>query len=252
MRAAATRNVTRRTPAKRGSVTTTTPGSAGQALFGAVLVTVLVYFVPMLEVLAWPLMLISTFVHEVGHGLTAMLCGGHFERLLIWPDASGVAEYRGTLGRAARSAIAAGGLLGPPLAAAALFAAAQSAQHARRALAVAAVAIGLIAALWVDGAFGILFCAVLALACLGCAGRGGVWAQFAAVFLAIQLALSVFSRSDYLFAREAMTGSGPMPSDTQQIAAALLLPYFVWGALIALLSVVLLAWGLRRFMRSIG
>lgn len=74
-------------------------------------------------------------------------------------------------------------------------------------------------------------------------------AQFAAVFIAIQLSLSVFSRSDYLFTATAHTAQGPAPSDVAQLAQALFLPYWFWGGLMALLSIAVLGVGCWAFLR---
>lgn len=62
------------------------------------------------------------------------------------------------------------------------------------------------------------------------------FASISCAFLALELSLAAFARSDYLFTSEARTAHGGMPSDTAQIAAALWLPYWFWGALIAALS----------------
>ena len=84
--------------------------------------------------------------------------------------------------------------------------------------------------------------------CLGIALRAPAWvSQVAVVFIAVQLALSVFSRGDYLFTQWAETGSGRMPSDVQQMSEALFLPYWFWGAACGLISVVVLLVGLRVF-----
>ncbi len=84
--------------------------------------------------------------------------------------------------------------------------------------------------------FGVVYVLVLSalLAALVRFGSARI-ARFGLVFLAIQLSLSVFSRSDYLFTCEARTGVGNMPGDASQIAEALLLPYWVWGGLLSLL-----------------
>lgn len=224
---------------------------ASRALLLATAVTFVVYFVPVLDVLAWPLLLVSTFVHELGHGLTALALGGQFRALSIWPDASGVAAYSGRFGSWQQALIAAGGLLGPPLGAALLFAAGRTAKGARLALLVSAAVALLVCAAFVRNAFGALFVAGLALA-LGIVGlRGSVrLSQFVTVFLAIQLSLSVFARADYLFMDRAITGSGTVVSDTAQISAALGLPYWFWGALIASASVLIVWLGLRAYVKA--
>ena len=45
----------------------------------------------LLWVALYPFTLLGTWVHEMGHGLGALLCGGRFDRLEIFEDASGLA-----------------------------------------------------------------------------------------------------------------------------------------------------------------
>jgi hypothetical protein len=222
------------------------------ALAIAVGVTLLVYGVPMLRVLSWPLLLLSTLVHELGHGLTAVLLGGRFDRLLLWADGSGMAAYAGRFGALASASIAAGGLLGPPLAALALFMAGRRSRPAHIGLGVSAAFLLLVTVLWAGNLFTVVFCLLLA-AVLGLLAWRATPAasQVVCVFLAVQLALASFSRSDYLFTAVAHTAEGPMPSDVAHIAAALWLPYWFWGGLIAALSLLLLVLGAWRFARAL-
>ncbi|HSS52021.1 MAG TPA: M50 family metallopeptidase, partial [Thermoanaerobaculia bacterium] len=55
-------------------------------------VTLVLYVVPYGQVLARPLLLLSTLAHEMGHGLTALLLGGRFQRLEMWASGAGVSE----------------------------------------------------------------------------------------------------------------------------------------------------------------
>ena len=75
-------------------------------------------------------------------------------------------------------------------------------------------------------------------------------AQLVVLFVGIQLALSVFSRSDYLFTSVAITASGNGPSDVARMADALFLPYWVWGLVCGGFSVWVLWKGLQTFLRD--
>ena len=97
--------------------------------------------------------------------------------------------------------------------------------------------------------FGFVFILIVAGALLAVAARSDRLAQMVVVLIAVQLALSVFSRSDYLFTRTAMTSAGPAPSDVSVMASALFLPYWFWGLVCGGLSLALLAAGARRFFR---
>ena len=57
----------------------------------AALVFIIEHCVPLGHELLYPLTLFTTWVHEMGHGLTALVMGGHFDELVIRGDASGYA-----------------------------------------------------------------------------------------------------------------------------------------------------------------
>ena len=225
---------------------------AGSALAIAIAVTLALYWVPFLHWLAWPLLLLSTLAHELGHGLGALLLGGRLQALLLWPDGSGLAAYSGRFSSLQLATIAATGLLGPPLAAFVLLLAGRSSRAAHAALAVFALLLAACVLLWAGSLFTVLVClALVALLGLLAWRASPALSQVVCVFLAVQLALASFSRSDYLFTAQAHTAQGVMPSDVAQIAAALWLPYWFWGGLIALLSLALLALGAWRFAHAL-
>ncbi len=216
----------------------------------SIAVTALLYFVPYGRYLAYPLMLLSTLAHEMGHGIAALVVGGSFDRFVMWPDGSGMAVWSGEPSRLSAAAVAAGGLVGPAVAAALAFTFGRTERGARHTLTAIAVVLVLALVLVVRNLFGAVFVALLLAGCVAIARKAsGEIAQLALVFLAVQLALSVFSRGDYLFTPVAETAGGTMPSDVGQIAAALLLPYWFWGAVCGGLSVLVLGYGVRRYWR---
>jgi hypothetical protein len=232
---------------------------ARKALLLAAALTLLLHLLPMLLpgwglwLLQWPLLLLSSLVHELGHGLVAGLLGGDFVKMVLWWDGSGVAGYAGEFSALGQAAVSAGGLLGPPLAALALMLAGRQSRSAHVALGLVAAFLVLVVLFWAASLFTVVFCGLLAITLGLLAWRGSPAAsQVVCVFLALQLGLSVFSRADYLFTAIAQTSAGPMPSDVAQIAAALWLPYWFWGLAIAGLSLALLALGAWRFLRALS
>ena len=219
-------------------------------LVGSVVVTILLYVVPYGDRVAYPLMLLSTLAHEAGHGIMAWLVGGRFHQLSVWADGSGVAHWSAEPSRLRLAAVAAGGLVGPALVAAAGFYLGRRPHRARKTLGAVAVVLVIALVLLVRGLFGWLFVATVAGTCALVARRAQPkTARLVLIFLSVQLALSVFSRADYLFTPVAATASGNMPSDTALIAQALWLPYWVWGALCGAFSLVVLAYGVRAYWR---
>jgi hypothetical protein len=224
---------------------------AWQALLISCAITVGLYVVPFGGILAYPLVLLSTLAHEMGHGLTAVLVGGDFESFQLFADGSGVAQWSGNPSRLDRAFVSAGGLLGPAVVAAVLFFVGKWAKVARVALTVLGAALIIALVLVIRNMFGLAFVSLIAALCLWIGIKGSARAaQIAVVFVGVQLALSVFSRGDYLFTDTAMTASGPMPSDVAQISEALFGPYWLWGGLCGAVSVGVLLGGLWMYLRG--
>jgi hypothetical protein len=219
-------------------------------LLASTAVTGVLYWRPELHWLAWPLMLLSTLAHELGHGLTSILFGGRFVAFYMWPDGSGMAVWEGDLGRLAVAAVAAGGLIGPAVAAAVGFLMGRTIKGSRVYLIALGSCLALIDIIFVRSLFGFVFVGLVVTISLvvGVKGRGR-WPQALVILAAVQLALSVFSRGDYLFTATAETAQGPMPSDVAHIAEALFLPFWFWGALCGLVSVAVLGVGMGLLLR---
>ena len=216
----------------------------------SVLVTAGLYSVPLGHTLGYPLVLMSTLAHEMGHGMTAWLVGGEFRSFEMWSNGSGVA-HTASSGRIASALISAGGLVGPAIAALFCFVMGRSMKLARVALFVLGAFLVLALVLVVRNMFGVGFVLGAAAVCLLVAVKGGArLSQGLLVFFGVQLALSVFSRGDYLFTPVAHTSAGDLPSDVAQMSEALFLPYWIWGAICGGFSVVVLLFGLYWLWRG--
>jgi len=210
-------------------------------LVGSVVITVALYVVPFGRVIGRPFLLFSTLVHELGHGIAAILVGGRFEALLMWSDGSGVATWSALVGRIGHAVIAAGGLVGPAIGAAICLGGGRSPRSARIVLLLMGFFFIIAEIFVVRTLFGVLFVGGIILLFIATALTARPWlSQLLLVFIGVQLGLSVFSRADYLFTPIARTAGGVMPSDTARIAEALLLPYWFWGACCGLFSVLVL------------
>lgn len=220
-------------------------------LAASIAVTILLYFIPFGRLIGRPLVLFSTYAHEMGHGLAALAVGGKFLNFQMWANGSGVAQTMTSGSDTARALVSLGGLVGPALMSALLFILATRPRWARHVLMGLGVVCGLSVLLVVRNLFGVLFVsgAAATMIATGWFGSQRV-AHFGLVFLSTQLALTVFSRADYLFMPTARTAQGDMPSDVANIADALGMPFWFWGALIALLSAALLAFGCWIYYRA--
>ena len=220
-------------------------------LISSVVVTAALYVIPFGRILAYPLILMSTLVHEMGHGLSALAVGAHFKAFHMWSDGSGVAYIQGNTTRLGQAIISAGGLVGPAVVAALCFIVAKKEPLARLSLTVLGALLLISEFLFVRNMFGWIFVGALSAVFLWVAQQNRSWlAQTTLVFVGLQLSLSVFSRMDYLFMPTAQTAQGNMPSDVSQIADALFLPYWFWGGVCTLFSLSVLFLGIRSYVRK--
>jgi hypothetical protein len=214
-------------------------------VLAALLVLLLQRLVPFGRELLYPFTLMATWVHEMGHGVTAMLVGGTFVKLEIFGDASGLAHSAYLPGWRS-GLVAMGGLLAPPLTGCAILTFARSGRRARLLLTALAAALLVSVAIWVRSTAGLVAMPLVA-AALGFVGwRGsGDSNLLVAQLVGLLLALDTVTRIDYLFTSSVKNE----PSDIVKVAAAFGGHYLVWGLLLAAASLALCALGLWRAWR---
>ncbi len=198
-----------------------------------------------LRYLIYPLQMLATWSHEMGHGITTLLLGGEFRAVSLYFNGSGVAEVINH-GRISHALSCAGGLLGPVFAGWLLLFIARD--EARGALVLRILAISLLLSLliWVRNGAGVILSLTLSLLLAGGSMMKGVSLLFTARLCAAQLLLSPLQNWRYLFSAEAEVGGKLIRSDVGQIADAFILfPAFVWGAIIGAISLSLFIGSLR-------
>ena len=234
------------------------PGSQQEQVGRLILAGVLITMLPQLPLgnyVIYPFVILTTWFHEMGHGLTAIAIGWDFERLAIYPDGSGVAESYSIGGRSAlgEALVAAGGPLGPSMVGALLILATRKHKWWRPALYVLAGAIALSVLIWVRSLVGLVVLPLIAAALVGIALRAGPGlTRFALQFLGVLAALSMFRDWDYLFSENAVIGGRQMLSDTGAMEAALWLPHWVWAILIILASGAMIGASLKYALAEDG
>lgn len=206
--------------------------------------TVVVWQVPYGPQILYPLTILATYAHEMGHGLTAVAMGASFESLQMFADGSGLAYWHGDVGRIGRGLIAAGGLVGPSIAGATLVALTRKPRLARWVLYGVGAAMLLSVLLVVRSLFGFLFVTGMGLVLAGIAHlRQGRFAPFTLQLVGVQLCLAIFRDIGYMFSAGGVVGGVQRMSDSAAIADALILPYWFWGGLTAAFSFAVLGLG---------
>ena len=214
----------------------------------AALVTILLWQFPWGNYILYPFTILAIWFHEMGHGLTALVLGGNFNKLILYPNGSGLAFYGGNLsfGDAGKAVVAAGGPLGPALAGAVFILAGRRYATGHYCLVLLGIMLFVSALIWVRSAFGLtavcLSGAVILL--IGLKAPHG-FQGFAIQFLGVQACISVYRQLNYLFTHSVIISGKQMLSDTGQIAHYLFLPHWLWGIILAGLSLWILVVSLR-------
>ncbi len=189
----------------------------------------------------YPFALLGTWAHEMGHGLVAILVGGSFNKLMIYQNLGGTA-YSSGVGSLGRAFVSAGGLLGPALAGGLIIILGSRESTARWVLAGLGVVLALSLVLVVRNLFGWVALGLIAAALGGIAVYGPeVVKVFTAQLIGIQFCFASWGTLDYMFTKNFRRDGQVIDSDTQEIAEVLLLPYWFWGGLIALISFAIMA-----------
>jgi hypothetical protein len=113
---------------------------------GAFIVALILWNVPQLDFLMYPVRLFVTFIHETGHGVAAIISGGQFHQLVVSSDGSGVAATSGGW----RWLILPAGYVGAALFGAALFYLANTVRDTRYVSAGVAVLCAVMALVYTD------------------------------------------------------------------------------------------------------
>jgi hypothetical protein len=227
------------------------PTSRGALLLAAAVSVVVGVFVPFGGVLLYPFTLLATWVHEMGHGLTALVTGGGFDRLEIFWDASGLAYTRhggGALG----ALVSLGGLVAPPIVGSVVLATARGPRRAQIILVAFGVALAASLPIWVRSVTGFVAVPIVCALIFAFVRWGSPRERmFLAQFLGLRLAADTMGRGmDYLFTSNVTVNGVASASDITRVAEGFGGPRLLWSVLVSSLCVTLLALGLLGAWRK--
>lgn len=186
-----------------------------------------------------PALFLSTWAHELGHGMGAVITGGTFQTLTIYPSLSGVA-YTLTSTDFQRIMVILLGLLGPSLLGAAMIIVTR-ALHWPRAGLIALTLLLAISQLWAADLFTRAALGAAALILGICAWKLPARPLlYTAHFVAIALGLTALTGFSYFFIGNADISGALYRSDTGILSDILGGPHWFWGGLLAALSVIIL------------
>jgi hypothetical protein len=212
----------------------------------AALTTLLLAVLPWLGPINYSLRLLITTVHELGHGLAAILTGGDFARFVVYPDGSGVAFTAGGW----RFVVIPAGYLGAALFGAFLITLGRNQRRSRMALAVIGVLLILLSLRfgipnvitpdWIWGLlttiFGFIFGGVLLWVAFKASAN---WVIFLLHLVAIRAGLTSFSD---LVALIGLSSDlfGVQNNDARSMASLTYVPALVWAVLWTVIAFLLI------------
>ncbi len=214
------------------------------SLFG--IITVVVLNIPEGYYILYPFMILGTWFHEFSHGLTAIILGGDFHRLVLFPDGSGYAEFSYSslfLGPIGNALVAAAGPIGPTIIGSIFLVSSTNNKVTMVLLYTLAITILLSTVIWVRPiiGFGFFISLIFSVVFFIIAIKGNIkFKQLTVQFIGIQAFASLYLSIGYLFSSGAIVGGTRNMSDTQVIAENLFLPYWIWAVLIVTFSIYLL------------
>ena len=213
-------------------------------LVALALALIVLWQLPYAGWLVYPFRLFGTFVHELSHGIAAVLTGGRFERFVVQPDLSGLAWSAGGV----RWLVSSAGYVGSAVFGGVLILLAARGAASRVLLLGLGLALALLCLLFVRNVFGILTGLALAAALILAARRlRGAWSDLLLMVLALQLVLDGYDSLFTLFRLSARTS---VQTDALSMQAATGVPALVWALVWSLVSTGLLGVTLRWAYRG--
>jgi len=186
-----------------------------------------------------PILFLSTWVHELGHGLGAVFTGGKFHELTVFPNFSGLARTS-TSNDFQRAMVIIFGLLGPSLLGVLMIILTRALNWYRVAIIVLTALLAL-SQIWAADSFtrltlggGMLILGLIAWKIPNQA------VLYISHIIAIALCLSALTGFGYFFIGNAEIAGSLYRSDTGVLSDILGGPHWIWGGLIAALSIVIL------------
>lgn len=209
----------------------------GKAFLILILAGIITFFLPMIpngNYILWPFVILTTYIHEMGHGLMAILMGGSFLKLEIFSNASGLAWHSGVGEGIPRALVSAGGLVGPSIAGGLFILCGRSVKGSSRGFLVLSLFLLIGTLIWVRSPFGMISIGAMGVLFLIISRKGTAGLhQFLIQFLGVQMLADTLTRTfGYLFKGSVEVAGQTRHSDTGRIAEQLGGPYWFWGALV--------------------
>lgn len=205
----------------------------------------IVYFAGQIPILSKPFRLLSTWVHELGHGLGAIISGGSFEQMIITPRFSGLAHtFSG--GDLERVVVLLSGLLGPAIAGGLMLILTRRFGRSRPALLILAAALFATLILWAGDNFTRISVLGFGIVVSLIAVKASPLIRSASAHvIALAFCLNAVADFSYFFMNSSNLEINGGKSDTTALADIIGGPHIFWAIVPSLLSILILFMALK-------
>jgi hypothetical protein len=222
-----------------------------RVLILALLASLILWNLPFGGLILYPFKLLSTWFHELCHGMVMLVTGAGFSHLEIFRDTSGIAYAREEAGPVASALIASAGYLGASTAGAVLLVLGQGERVARIILLGLGILLAVTGIVWVHNDFGLVAVAIGAGACALAAALGSErLAVYAVNFIAAQACVQAVLDIRVLFRTElVINGRAVGASDAHAMASATFGSSKLWASVWLFASFVAFFVAMRAMKR---
>jgi hypothetical protein len=208
---------------------------------------------PIAHLVLYPFVIISTWFHEIGHGLAAIILNGDLLRIELYADGSGVAVHTPPqfLGNVGNAVVAISGPLFPPIVGFTLFKISKNRNLIRLSLLLLSLTILGSVVVWIRTLFGVIILLLISLIIMLVALSKNSKIQFITLqLIGIQAFISVYLSLGYLFSRSGTVNQSSFSSDTSVIEQNTFLPYWFWASAILIISAVLFVISIKNSIKN--
>ncbi|MFN3782102.1 MAG: M50 family metallopeptidase, partial [Candidatus Kapaibacteriota bacterium] len=181
----------------------------------------IVFQIQPLRIVLYPFIILSTWFHEMGHGICSLILGGEFLYLQIFADGSGIAYVSSTnsLGNVGSALVALSGPLFPPILGYVFIVSSKNLNFNRLILFLLSVAIFISNLIWVRSTFGFIFLMIMSIIIFLISLSNNKSLQFyISQVVSIQSFMSVYFSIGYLFSSYGDINQSSLYSDTENVA----------------------------------
>jgi hypothetical protein len=200
--------------------------------------------IPYVRHVLYPFEIFSTWIHELCHGVAALMLGGKIYKLEIFPDTSGLA-YSGIPNGDRRGFVAAAGYQGTAIVGFLFLVFRRTKRGPRTGTMIIACTMLLSCILWVRNPFGFLFIFGMGLVLAGLAWWiPSTYIRNIYIFIAITVCLNAITSIQNLFGSNQMVNGEPSTTDAHTMEEYVGLGYIFWAILWLVLAIVLTLGGI--------